>query len=408
MIKMATNDENWDDDPPYPTFTYGDRGYGACSTSFGREKKKSASKLCAKAGIRLRLQDQDARQEIIARNSFQVTCRPTVSLQLLEENLAGLHRFKIGKPTKTDNQEQFSTHFLDIKDNKTLTSSVTALKEVIDNIQHYRVMSLDTEGKEHPLFLIVGDFCGNVIMMNNALNCPPELRSMIEDVRIYKVQSNIAEDWEMLKKVGIMMKGTADSQVIFGAFIQPLGKKGSAAQSVAIGADSRPFKHHCMAFGKDNQRPSKSEWLHAVMDARQPLLTLFKATVMRAKSYDSTMCPVKPDDDVFGILWDCLNRVAGVPIKDFQTGIPPYKLLPTDNWTTGKEEKSDEGDLNCCSEVFKIKSSQKDWPAPKTRRSQLFRKLFQTKEQRIAQNLKRSCAKKMRLRKRRNQFLSGK
>jgi hypothetical protein len=40
----------------------------------------------------------------------------------------------------------------------------------------------------------------NVLVLNNALNCPQEIIDLIEDVRIFKVQSNINEDWQVLKK----------------------------------------------------------------------------------------------------------------------------------------------------------------------------------------------------------------
>ncbi len=356
------------------------------------------------AGVELRLQDQLARQELVEMSISNVTFRPVVSLHVLQENLAGLNRFKIGKPSEADNQQQFSRHFLDIGDNNKITTTIPDVQEVINNIRHYRVMSVDTEGKEHPLFLIIGDFCGNVLMFNNSLNCPQELIEFIEDVRIFKVQSNIKEDWQMLRKVNITMKGTADSQVIFGAFVQPLGKKGTAAQSIAVGADSRPFDKNVMFFntkktryGRTNQRPTNKEWLHAVMDARQPFLTLFKATVLRVQSFALTPTPVKPDDDVFGYLWDCLNRVAGVPIKDFVEGKPPYKLLPSDNWLTGKTFHSNQDDLNSRLEVLAIQTSQKDWPAAKKHRTSAFRNQFRSEQERMAWNWKRYQAFKIRV-----------
>jgi hypothetical protein len=71
-------------------------------------------------------------------------------------------------------------------------------------------MSIDTEGKEHPIFLIIGDFMGNVLMFNNGVNCPQELFYFIEDVRIFKVQSNINEGWQVLEKIDITLTGTAE------------------------------------------------------------------------------------------------------------------------------------------------------------------------------------------------------
>jgi hypothetical protein len=316
--------------------------------------------------------------------------------------LAGLNRFIIGK-SQDEDKKQYSKFFLDIGDEKQIACKNPAVVEVIENIKQYRVMSIDTEGKEHPIFLIIGDFMGNVLMFNNALNCPRELIDLIQDVRIFKVQSNINEDWQVLKKIDITISGTADSQVIFGAFVAPLCKKGTAAQSTYIEADSRPFKHSSMFFntrnrryGRTNDWPTDKEWLHAVMDARQPLLTLFLATVLRAESFAVTPTPVKEDDDVFGYLWDCLNRVAGVPIEPYTAVKPPYHLQVSDNWATGKTYHSRDNELNSRSEVLAIQASQKDWPATKRHRTSAFRRYYRSKQQHLAWNRSRSQAFKIR------------
>jgi hypothetical protein len=45
-------------------------------------------------------------------------------------------------------------------DEKQIPSKNLAVVEVVENIRQYRVMFIDTEGKEHPIFLIIGDFHG--------------------------------------------------------------------------------------------------------------------------------------------------------------------------------------------------------------------------------------------------------
>jgi hypothetical protein len=143
---------------------------------------------------------------------------------------------------------------------------------VVKNIQRYCVKSIDTGGKEHPIFLIIGDFVGNVLMFNNALNSTLELIYFIEDIHIFKVQTNINEDWQVFKTIDITLTGTADLQVIFGPFVQPLSKKDNAGQSTYI--NSRPFKHLTMYFntnktwsGRTNVWHTEEEWVHALMDA---------------------------------------------------------------------------------------------------------------------------------------------
>jgi hypothetical protein len=83
----------------------------------------------------------------------------------------------------------------------------------LPEIQRYCVKSIDTEGKEHPIFLIIGDFMD--FMFIKTVNCPKELIYFIEDVFIFKVQSNINKGWQVHKKLKSPTQGQQSNQSSF-------------------------------------------------------------------------------------------------------------------------------------------------------------------------------------------------
>jgi hypothetical protein len=73
--------------------------------------------------------------------------------------LAGLNQFIIGK-SQDEDKKHYSKFYLDMGDEKQIPNKNLAVVEVVENIRQYRVMFIDTKGKEHPIFLIIGDFHG--------------------------------------------------------------------------------------------------------------------------------------------------------------------------------------------------------------------------------------------------------
>ncbi len=58
-------------------------------------------------------------------------------------------------------------------------------------------MVVDTKGKpgnDCTIFLIIADLDGNVAMWNNAREVPDQIKELLADITIYKIQSDIAED----------------------------------------------------------------------------------------------------------------------------------------------------------------------------------------------------------------------
>jgi len=398
-------EEDWDVDANHPHFTYGDRGYGPGEVAgFGEggggKKKSKKSKKSRKRTffeseplVSIKICDAAARKAVLDRGLGEPVQRPTLSLQRMREYMEGKHRFHIGKPSATNDQRGHATHFLA---GHKLTTDHAVIKELVTNIELFRVMVVDTEGKpgcDPTIFLIVGDLHGNVAMWNDAREIPDKLRDLLADVTIYKIQSDIAEDREVLATVGITVKGCCDSQVIFGSFVSNGAiRTGTVAQSEFIGADPRPFKHDSMHFCRRNTKLKPESFLHAVMDARQPMLTLFKAVDLRIKTFDNLPTAYKPEDNIFDFLIDVLNRVAGVPKSAVREGGRPFVRTIDENWKTGKEPSSGQLDLNCREEVLEIQEVQRQWKKNQKHRGNVFKKLYKTEDQIWQRNRHRSDA----------------
>jgi hypothetical protein len=181
--------------------------------------------------------------------------------------------------------------------------------------------------------------------------------------------------------------------VIFGSFVSNGAiRTGTVAQSEFIGADPRPFKHDSMHFCRRNTKLKPESFLHAVMDARQPMLTLFKAVDLRIKTFDNLPTAYKPEDNIFDFLIDVLNRVAGVPKSAVREGGRPFVRTIDENWKTGKEPSSGQLDLNCREEVLEIQEVQRQWKKNQKHRGNVFKKLYKTEDQIWQRNRHRSDA----------------
>jgi hypothetical protein len=383
-------DKDWEADANHPHNTYWDRGYGPGEVvGFGgsgdkKKSKKSKKRKFEKSEplVSIKISDAAARRAVLDHGLGEPVQRPTLSLQRMREYFQGKHPFHIGKPSVTGDQKGHATHFLA---GHKLTTDHAVIKELVSNIEKFRVMVIDTEGKpgrDWTIFLIIGNLHGNVAMWNDAREIPDKIKELLADVTIYKIQSDIAEDWEVLATVEIRVQGCSDSQVIFGSFVchSPI-RTGTVAQSEFIGADPRPFKHDSMHFCRRNTRLDPESFLHAVMDARQPMLTLFKAVDLCIKTFDNLPTAYKPEDNIFDFLIDVLNRVAGVPKSAVREGGRPFVRTIDENWKTGKEPSSGQLDLNCREEVLEIQEVQRQWKKNQKHCGNVFKKLYKMEDQ---------------------------
>jgi hypothetical protein len=342
FINFVPSDTNSDSDPT------------CLPTSFGPRPKKKRSTVLIDSAQTIKIRDNEAREQIRAQPPCSPTARPFVPLKQINEYLEGKHKFH-----KTGMDDV--THYCALGRGKKLSPRYPAIAQLISNVKKYRLLSIDTEGKSGRIFLILSDFEGNVVLLNDAGNLPNELVGLINDVRIFKMQSDIAADFEVLRKYGIKITGAVDLKVVYRAFVTDVGNLGTAAQSEFLGFESRPFDYWTMNFQAGNKQPNEAAMLHAISDAHQLLLTLFKATQLRAAKM---AIPLQESSNCFDLMWDICNRCTGVPARVAHKGQILWHTND-ENWLTAKKERVAEDDINSCSEIFNIVGAQKDWPRSK-------------------------------------------
>jgi hypothetical protein len=352
-----------------PSDTDSDSDPSCLPTLFGPRPKKKRLTVLIDSAQTIKIQDNEACERIHAQPPRPPTARPIVPLKQINEYLEGKHKFH-----KTGMDDV--THYCALGRGKKLSPRYPAIAQMISNVKKYRLLSIDTEGKSGHIFLILSDFEGNVVLVNDAANLPNELVGLINDVQIFKLQSDIAANFEVLRKYGIKITGAVDSQVVYRAFVTDVGNLGTAAQSKFMGFESRPFDYYNMDFQASNKEPNEAAMLHVISDARQPLFTLFKAMQLRAAKM---AIPLQESSNCFDLMWDICNRCTGVPAGVAHEGRISWHTND-DNWLTGKKERVAEDDINSCSEIFNIVGAQKDWPRTEMIKTRELRNKYRTEE----------------------------
>lgn len=331
------------------------------------------------------LRDEAAREEQ-ASKAIVVTPRPTVSLHEVESYLAGGAHFQVSKPLEGEKQNFFKHFCAGRKCN-------FDIGDFVKTVQKYRIISLDTEGKNGRIFLILGNFLGDVLLFNDARNIPQELRDILSDINIFKIQSNVEEDVKILaEECKIRVVGMADSQVVHGCFNlgSDDGNVGTVAQARFCGVDPRPYHHH-MDFQIRNKLPEPKSLLHALSDGRQPFLTVFKAVVRHVKLLPF---PFDPEKNVFDFIWNVLCKVAGTSTRAVLSIARPRRRTSEENWAVSTVPCSNSyvttEDLNNATEIAAIYESQKGWPPTKSRPTNQAKKFWTSDNYRQAKNRKRS------------------
>ena len=374
----ADYDDDWDANADHPPFVFGQNS--------SRKRKSSVMVDIARES---RLRDDRARElkveEYERHGVLQLGTRPVLPLSTMQE---WLH----DKEPSGYFHLELNVVYLDQRQDKYRLTDHVALSNLVQVIDKYRIMSLDTENKSGKIFLIVGDIEGNCVFFNDATNVPVELANRLNDVGIYKIQSNIEEDYGVLKNVGLTVTGIADTQSIAASFIDPGGNLGTHNQALLTGHPARPFLFNRMSF---KHRLNRLSFLHAISDCRQPFLTLFRAVELRALSLP---IPLTANDDCYKLIWDTLNRVAGVPLSVAQHGRPNGQTVDQ-NWETGRSKEFHDRDINNKERVSAIERSQKDWPVKydKLKVKKVFRTM-RSEEEKFQHNRRTSAAYKLRKR----------
>ena len=365
------NEDNWDDAPHHPSYL---NSLPAHASKFLRESD---------AFLEMRRNDDDARRYREERGVWNVCLRPYLSFEDLIDCLESHEWFHSRQnrvhmpPLKEDRQYKLNDHHL--------------IKKLYNNVDRWRIMSVDTENTGEKIFLICGDPQGNCVFFNDARNTPKEIVELLEDVKVFKIQSNVEQDYKILKRVGIEMCGTCDTQTIYTAFCNPGGSAGTHNQARFTGHPERRFNVFQMNFLSKTVNGLSID--HATSDARQPIMTLFKAAHLRALSLPVAY---QRDDDCFKLVWDVLNRCAGVSVQVAQHGIQNTKSVE-ENWLTSKSDKYVSNNINNKPRLREIEAAQQDWPLRRDKaRERLIAKLHRTDAMRKAHNQRRSAASKVR------------
>ena len=164
------------------------------------------------------------------------------------------------------------------------------------------------------LTIIIADFEANVYIFRDFTQLPEEIRLLLDEFRITKVQSNIFKDVEELNKANIRVRGWADSQLIYRAFVNQEGSKcGTDCQALNLGFESYPFwdkkakKWEEKGCHFDYPHLSIREILHATQDVRVPAACLLKAAILQAEATN-----MDKEDNVFPILMEAIDLVKSL------------------------------------------------------------------------------------------------
>lgn len=367
-------DDDDDDEYSFPC------EFGGGGGKRSKKGRKKATKIFTDPACIAQREDQEAREKVSASKPDKVQ-RPIVKLSWIKECLACGHKFLLKNPSF-----EYCNVYRSLVIPKKYDPNITAIRKFIYNAREYRIIAADTEKKENPVFLILCDFEGNVLLFHDARNIPQELKEVLEDVTITKLQSNVVEDKQVLKKAGIDMKGLADTQVITGSFVSPGATNlGSKAQAQLLEVEVRGFNFRTMHF--DKTPLSDVCKLHAISDGRVPLMILFRAAQHRA---ESMKVPLKPEENVFDLIVDVVNRVASVPARVVVNGRPAGQTIEQ-NWKTAKEfSPCPSSDINDMSTMKAILESQASWKPNYRPKNEAYNKNFRSEGAVKERNRKRN------------------
>ena len=108
----AVSEEDWDAQPPHPSFTFGDRGFGPemPNFNFGDNLCMNKSSVMVEPSTKFRRRDIEARKKK-AEKPVVAAERPFLSLETVKKFLEGGGNFKIkGEKTKPDPAAVSYTH----------------------------------------------------------------------------------------------------------------------------------------------------------------------------------------------------------------------------------------------------------------------------------------------------------
>ena len=242
---------------------------------------------------RERFNEARASAELDKDKSLQEHVRPRITVKQIRAKIVKTGRLA------TQTAEDFRSKFVAVqRAGMELNHEVKRqLAIIIRSAKHWRILIPDTEGCfllpkikgiGKRLVVSIGCFEGNTVIFEDADQIPESIRELLADVSIIKVQSGIMADIKHLEKAGIIVRGWADSGVIFAGFIQEkCTSPGAHNQLEYFGLKEWTLKdikyrepHNLKGYRKS---PITEEArMHSLQDSRLPVYVICKAVALRA------------------------------------------------------------------------------------------------------------------------------
>ena len=258
-----------------------------------------------------------------------------------------------------------STRFKILYDGKKNLDTVF-LTKIINRCRETGLLVADGEGKlfpkdptlqkkqktEKPLWLavVVGDIDGDVYLFQNWRDVPGEVRKILSDFRVTKLQSDITKDVLEFDRHGVELTGWADTQILYRAFLNPeTTQDGTDAQAEFLGFEKFPYfpkgGRPCRFDTDFINIPSK---LHSAQDIRVPFAILLRAAIDRAEKLGMEL-----DDNILPLCHEAIDLVKSLHLTP--EGKRKIGRKISDNWRPVIRQDEEERVIPHCNGLNDIK-----------------------------------------------------
>ena len=207
---------------------------------------------------------------------------PTLGQLRTDRNTIGFNRFRV----LFENGKNYDEKFLKKIINRSLETGILAVDgegKIFKNIPAKK----QKQKEEKPLWLAVaiGDIDGDVYLFQSWKEIPNEVREILSNFCVTKIQSNIFADVAEFDRHGVELVGWADTQVIYHAFLQPgANQDGTDAQARFLGFAEYPYRQKSGKMCRfDLDFLSTDSKLHSVNDMQVPFAILLRSAINRAE-----------------------------------------------------------------------------------------------------------------------------
>lgn len=247
----------------------------------------------------------------------------------------------------------------------------------LDVVKETRVLGINTEGHMylHPsrkeqsgepsplVMLALANLSGTVLFFQDAFNCPPAVKVLLEDIAIVKIGSGLNRECEELERIGIKLQGWAASGAIYRAFLRNEARTGLKAQADFLDSHVTtrgrfPYKKYIWTWATRLKMAQpklipEASIPHIQMNVRLPLAIACAAVLEFAEARN-----LDEDSQGYPILWEALDLVRGKVAEDLEVS-----STPIENWVAGETvaEHQKHRKLNDARELTFLRQAQADF-----------------------------------------------